>query len=326
VLVDSHVHVVSRDHAAHPLRPNRPGLTWITEHACPADEYTALMDANGIGQAVLVQAMGAYTDDNTYCLESADADRRRFASVVYVDAHGDDPASALDRWVAQDAASTPANAGVDAASLRGVTGVRIVAITGPVSDPAVEALWAHAATRRIPIVATVLAPELVRLPELLGRFPDVPVALDHCGFPDLSGGAAYPAARPLFELAAFANLHAKVSTNALDLAVEGGGDPLEQRAGAVEQHSLPLARLSLALERGQDPLLRLRAHTGNGGETAVAGGGAELVRSAYAERAAHLDHPAWADPEETAETDELRLHLSLELVQLGDAPGFDELA
>lgn len=219
MLVDSHVHVVSRDHGTHPLRPNHPGLTWITEHACETEEYAALMDANGIGHAVLVQAMGAYTDDNSYCVESANADARRFASVVYVDAHGDDPASTLDRWVA-----------------RGATGVRIVAVTGPLDDPAVEALWDHAATAGIPIVATMLAPELAHLPGLLERYPDVSVALDHCGFPDLSGGPGYPAARPLFELAAFPNLHAKVSTNALDLAVEGGGDPRDFVAAMAEAY------------------------------------------------------------------------------------------
>ena len=33
-----------------------------------------------------------------------------------------------------------------------------------------------------------------------------------------------------------------------------------------------------------------------------------------------------AEPDEAAEADELRLHLALELVELGDRPGLDELA
>lgn len=166
------------------------------------------MDANGIGRAVLVQAMGAYSDDNAYCVHAAATDPARFTAVAFVDAHGADPLGALDRWLT-----------------RGATGVRIVAITGALDDAAIDPLWEHAATRSVPIVATVVAPEVPGLPRLLERFPDARVALDHCGFPDLTGGLRYPAARPLFDLAAFPNVHLKVSTIALDHARDGGGDP-----------------------------------------------------------------------------------------------------
>ncbi|HMC72288.1 MAG TPA: amidohydrolase family protein [Mycobacteriales bacterium] len=208
MLVDTHVHVVARDDQRYPLRPNRPGLTWITRHACPIEEYISLMDANGVDRAVLVQAMGAYTDDNRYCVDSARSDRSRFTAVAYVDAHGADPTGALDTWLAE-----------------GAGGVRIVAITGSLAAPGVEALWKHAAARGVPIVATVVESEVPGLPALLERFPDARVALDHCGFPDLTGAPGYPNARPLFELAAFPNLHLKVSTIALDHARDGGGDP-----------------------------------------------------------------------------------------------------
>ena len=218
MLVDTHVHVVARDDPRYPLQPNRPGLTWITDDACPVEEYAGLMDGNGVDLAVLVQAMGAYSDDNRYCVESATTDPSRFTSVVYVDAHGPDPTTTLDRWLAA-----------------GATGVRIVAITGGLDDGAIDALWEYAVIRSVPIVATVIAPEVPRLPRLLERFPDAPVALDHCGFPDLSRGSPYPAARPLFDLAGFPNVHLKVSTVALDHARDGGGDPrdfVEALAGA----------------------------------------------------------------------------------------------
>jgi predicted TIM-barrel fold metal-dependent hydrolase len=208
MLVDTHVHVVARDDPRYPLRPNRPGLTWITDHASPVEDYAELMGANGVDRAVLVQAMGAYTDDNRYCVRAAATDPSRFTAVVFVDAHGPDPAGTLDRWLAE-----------------GATGVRIVAITGALDDNAIDTLWEHAATKAVPIVATVVAPELPGLPRLLERFPSAQVALDHCGFPDLSGGPRYPAARPLFDLAAFPNVNLKVSTVALDHARDGGGDP-----------------------------------------------------------------------------------------------------
>ena len=53
---------------------------------------------------------------------------------------------------------------------------------------------------------------------------------------------------------------------------------------------------------------------------------AELRERAHAERAADLEHPLARDAEEPPEPDELRRDLALELVQLGDLAGLDELA
>ncbi len=54
------------------------------------------------------------------------------------------------------------------------------------------ALWDTAVDLDLRIVATLLAPELPRLSTMLARHPDVPVVLDHCGFPDLRGGPSFP--------------------------------------------------------------------------------------------------------------------------------------
>jgi predicted TIM-barrel fold metal-dependent hydrolase len=208
-VIDTHVHVVSTDTARYPLRPNDPHATWFRDHPCPADELLGLMDAHGVERAVLVQAMGAYTDDNRYCLDATAAAPDRFAAVVYVDAA--DPA-------ASDA--------LTAAAARGAVGVRIVAGTRPGSPgfdaPHVRALWAHAAGEGLRVVATTLAPGLAGVVPLLEAHLDTPVAIDHCGFPDLSGGRPFPEARLLFDLARYPHVQVKVSTNALDLAVAAG--------------------------------------------------------------------------------------------------------
>src|SRR5581483_1036159 len=52
---------------------------------------------------------------------------------------------------------------------------------------------------------------------------------------------------------------------------------------------------------------------------------AELGRRPYSERARDLHRLAGADPEVAAEPDEVRLHLALELLELRDLPGLDEL-
>jgi len=211
--VDTHVHVVSRDLEAYPLRPHRPGVDWFTEHPCPAGEFSALMDANGIEHAVLVQAMGAYSDDNRYCVDSANADPR-LTAVVFVDlsASEPDPVGTLGQWAA-----------------RGATGIRLVAGTvdgAPGLTDAVVADVVQAAVELdVRVLLTTFGPALADLPALIDRVGAVPLAIDHCAFPDLRGGPPYSRAQPLFEAAAFANVHVKVSTNALDQATKAGGDP-----------------------------------------------------------------------------------------------------
>ena len=212
------MHVVSRDPERYPLRPHRQGITWFTEHACPAEEFRDLMVANKVEQAVLVQALGAYSDDNRYCVDSANADPTRFTAVVYADS-----APALARWAHE-----------------GATGVRVVAGTGSdtprVTDPAVTELVEAAVELDVRILLMTFVDSLAGLPALLERVGDVPVAIDHCAFPDLTDGPPYPKAQPLFEIAALPKVHVKVSTNALDQATKAGGDPRDFVTALVDSY------------------------------------------------------------------------------------------
>jgi predicted TIM-barrel fold metal-dependent hydrolase len=154
-----------------------------------------------------VQALGAYSDDNRYCVDSANADPHRFTAVVYADS-----SDALARWAAE-----------------GATGVRVVAGTGDgmpgLDTPAVSELIAAAVELDVRVLLTTFVGSLHQLPALLERFGRLQIAIDHCAFPDLAGGPPYPNARVLFEMAAFPNVQVKVSTNALDQATKAGGDP-----------------------------------------------------------------------------------------------------
>ena len=139
------------------------------------------------------------------------------ASVVIVDATRDDAAATLRHWVRE----------------RGARGVRLFTVTSPeaswLDEPAGIRLWEEAQRLGIPVVVTILARQI---PKLAGRcdcFPDAAVALDHCGFPDLRGGAPYARAAALLDLAAFPNLRLKVTTHVLRLAEKDGGDPAAVR-------------------------------------------------------------------------------------------------
>jgi predicted TIM-barrel fold metal-dependent hydrolase len=222
VIVDSHTHVVADDEDLYPLCPygldqgvgtERRQAVWFREIPLTAERLLHEMDEAGVAAALLVQAMGAYSYDNAYAADAARAHRERLASVVIVDPSRDDAAASLRHWVRE----------------RGARGVRLFTVTNPeatwLDEPAGFRLLDEARTLGIPVVVTILARQVEKLASALRRFPDVPVALDHCGFPDLRGGPPYERASALFELAAFTNLRVKVTTHVLRLAEREPGGP-----------------------------------------------------------------------------------------------------
>jgi predicted TIM-barrel fold metal-dependent hydrolase len=210
-LVDTHVHLTSPDTARYPLQPLDTNETWYRDAPCSLERYRELMAEHDVTAAYLVQTMTAYTDDNTYAVDSALSDPARFASVVYVDLAAGDSVATLDGWVE-----------------RGARGVRVVGDTPhrpvPLDGPAARAVTRHAGALGLHILVTTLAEGLPTLARVLADDPDLTVSLDHCGFADLAGGHPYPAAAPLFALAAFPNVTLKLSTIALDRARRADGD------------------------------------------------------------------------------------------------------
>jgi L-fucono-1,5-lactonase len=204
VIVDTHVHVVARDEARFPLRPSGVGSQWFREHPVTAEDYLATAAAAGVDRAVLVQAHGAYGSDNTYVLDALRVAPERWVGVVIVDPADPDPAARL-----RELAAVPGCHGV---RLFGIGAEPPVWFDGDVG----AALWDTAVDLDLRIVATLLTPELPRLDAMLARHPGVPVVLDHCGFPDLDGGPAFPGLEPLLALADHPGLHLKITSHVLE--------------------------------------------------------------------------------------------------------------
>jgi predicted TIM-barrel fold metal-dependent hydrolase len=208
-VIDSHVHVIAPDADAYPLQPLPLATAWYREAPCSAEELLVQMDAAGVARAILVQPLGAYSYDNRYTADSALLHAERFTSVCCVDANGPDPVGALTHWVRE----------------RGMRGVRLFALAreGPswLEDPRTFPLWECAARLEAPVVVTIFAHQIPALARVLRRFPETPVALDHCAFSELRR-EPWPEAAPLFALADFPNLHLKVSTHVLDAAAREG--------------------------------------------------------------------------------------------------------
>jgi predicted TIM-barrel fold metal-dependent hydrolase len=210
-VTDAHVHVVSSDTDRFPLRPSDFGRDWWTGREVDAVHIRRDLDAARIDRAVIVQALGPYGNDNRYAHQVVADAEGRFALVAAINADSDDPAAEL-------------------AALTGcpdVAGVRIAAF-GPeaswLTDGRGAAIWDAAAERGANLVVTCVAHHLPAVAQLASAQSDVVVALDHCAFPDLTGGPPYRCAPRLFELAQLPAINLKLTTTVLRHAARAGGE------------------------------------------------------------------------------------------------------
>ena len=200
LMVDTHVHGVAEDEERYPLNPSGVTGPWYREDPCSVERLLGLLDESDVGAAVLVQGMSAYRYDNRYTVDAAARHPQRCTPVVCVDLTAPHPAAEARRLLDG-----------------GARGLRWVAIhDGGVTEP--RAVWDVVERAGVPAVMTLLAEHLPTLAGALPTLPDVPIALDHCGFADFRRGVP----DELVALAAFPNLILKVSTIALDAAGEHG--------------------------------------------------------------------------------------------------------
>lgn len=217
LLVDSHVHVASRDEQRYPRQPSAGSSDWWRTGG-DVDELRTALDGAGVARAVVVQAIALYRYDCRYAADVVAADEDRFALVGTVDMAGVDPVADLDAL----ASSAP------------MAGVRLfgvgVADPGWLTDGRGADVWDAAAELGCVVVPTIFSDGMGALRALIERQPRAVVALDHCAFPDLAtspdgGGAVgsgFDAAwNTLLGLADLPALHLKVTSHNLD----DGNDP-----------------------------------------------------------------------------------------------------
>jgi predicted TIM-barrel fold metal-dependent hydrolase len=267
IRVDAHVHVASADRARYRLAPSGVGSPWFHADDVGTPDLLAALDSAGVERAVVVQAVGAYGYDCAYAIDSVRAHPDRLALVGSVDLDAADPAEAL-AGLAQGAGGL-------------LRGVRVFGVHG--HDPAwledgrADDVWALADELGLSVVAVLFPAALARLGNVVARHPKVPVALDHCGFVDLSGGAPFAAAGPLFDLAALPAVRVKVSSHVLAPVAAAGdpADPVDHLAATFGAH-----RLAWGSDHPQT--------TGHGYREMVALAGHSARRLAPADRESYL--------------------------------------
>jgi len=176
MLIDTHTHVVSSDPQAYPRRAVAlANGAWWESFDAGVEPFAEAVQRSAVDGVVLVQAAGAYSDDNRYLLDALDC-AGPFVGAVIVDPYsGPDPVGRL-RALARD---------------ERVRGVRLFHLPRPATpwlggDDGV-ALVRTAAECGLSVAVCCRAEDAADLDRLAAQCPEVPLVLDHVGFPDLAG-------------------------------------------------------------------------------------------------------------------------------------------
>lgn len=215
-IIDIHPHIISPDTGQYPYNP-LGGIRsdWSAERPFTFEQYVAEMAAAGVAQAAMVQSSTTYGYDNAYAADSVGRDPARFVGVYSVDIAAPDAVETIEGW-----------------RRRGMAGLRLFGAGSTVQSdggwmiaPETFPVWEHMAEINMTVAIQTTSIGLPVVEEILERFPEVNVVLDHLGRPDLTDGAPYAKAAPLWRLARFDNLFLKVTPRTFDLAEKAPATP-----------------------------------------------------------------------------------------------------
>jgi predicted TIM-barrel fold metal-dependent hydrolase len=199
-VVDIHPHIISTDTARYPRHPlGGHQSAWSRDRPVSVEQLIAEQDAAGVRQAALVQASTCYGHDNSYVADAVNAYPERFAGVFSCDVLADDAPDVMSHWMQ-----------------RGLSGLRLFTTgstmpgqAGWLDDPRSFPAWRKAEENAMPVCLQMTADGIPQVVNVLHRFPNVRVILDHLARPVLEDGPPYDAAASLWSLARFPNVYLK---------------------------------------------------------------------------------------------------------------------
>ena len=194
-MVDTHAHIYHADESAYPMidNPSRPPegtgtIAHLRENVAEAK----------ITHVVLVQTGSVYRWDNRLLADTAKENADWMVGVCTLDPASSESVAELERL------GTGYN----------VRGVRIEPTRSDYPQyyhPGSVALWEAAQRLDVVICAHLQFRYLKQLSELLARFPDVPVVLDHAAYPKAGEGVDSETVRAVVDLARFGQLNVKLT-------------------------------------------------------------------------------------------------------------------
>jgi len=213
-IIDIHPHIISTDTAHYPIAPQQGHRSkWSATRPATVEQLLQQMDEAGVAKAAIVHSSTTYGHNNAYVADSVEKYPERFTGVYSFNVLAPDALQTFDYWLAH-----------------GMGGIRL--FTGGAThqtdgrwlvNPATFPIWQRCAEIGMTIVVQTTPEGLSMVAELAERFPNVKIALDHCGRPDLQGGLPYEACAGLFALAKHKNVYLKITPKTFELAQAAPG-------------------------------------------------------------------------------------------------------
>jgi predicted TIM-barrel fold metal-dependent hydrolase len=215
-IIDVHPHIISNDDTKYPITPlGGKRSKWSAERPITFEQMIAAMNEAGVDKSAIVHSSTTYGYDNSYMCDCIATQPKRFTGVGAVDLAAPDASEKIRYWHA-----------------KGMTGLRIFSAgstfekqADTLDDPATFKGWETCIELKIPVVTQVRREGLHMLLNLIRRFPDATIIVDHLIHAPRGDQPPYPRSGFLFELAKYPNVYFKLSTNNVRASREGGASP-----------------------------------------------------------------------------------------------------
>ena len=218
MIIDIHPHIISDDVEKYPITPlgNKRSKWSEAQGSLTAEKLIEAMKAAGVDKAVAVHSTTTYGYNCNYLADSVEKYSDVLQGIGCVDFLADDAVEKLDYWTKE----------------RKLIGIRLFTGGGTSSeaatwiiDPRTYPAWEWAQETKTPIVVQLRGPSLGTLRQLMDKFPNLTLLLDHASSPNLEDGYPYADLAPVLALADYPGLSLKVTTVNLRKAAKGKSTP-----------------------------------------------------------------------------------------------------
>jgi predicted TIM-barrel fold metal-dependent hydrolase len=215
-LIDIHPHIISTDTVRYPVSPlGGQRSEWSKHRSVDFAELVADMNAAGVDKAAIVHSSTTYGYDATYLADAIADHHDRFTGVFSVDVRAADGVDKVRYWID-----------------RGLSGLRLFAVGSTVktdqswiADPATFPVWKYCSDQGISVAISMRQDGLPHLIEVIRRFPDVRIVLDHLLHAPMEDGPPYAKAEPMFAMAQYPNVYLKLTSAIIQRSKQGLATP-----------------------------------------------------------------------------------------------------
>jgi predicted TIM-barrel fold metal-dependent hydrolase len=195
MIIDTHIHVWKSHSDSYPWQPLAnvaPDYDW------PVEKEIEVMDQYGLDKGVLIQP-SMYSFDNRYMLDCSRRFPDRFRLVGLVNPLAD-----------------AVESDIEALATEGVAGLRLAAMLRPdlpwYNDSRADRVWTKATELNMVVTLLVAPQQVAPVGEVIGRFPETNVVIDHLARPDkITTSAEQVWFQHLLALAQFKQVYVKLS-------------------------------------------------------------------------------------------------------------------